>query len=72
MGKQHPLQLINLANPTHTDEVGDVYIKTSLPDYPLVGAEVLAVGPTRSQLRPVCSNLNARWLHLLRVNIFHG
>ena len=42
VGPQHPLQLINLANPTKADEAGDVYIKSSLPDYPLVGAEVLA------------------------------
>ena len=42
VGPQHLLQLINLANPTKADEAGDVYIKSSLPDYPLVGAEVLA------------------------------
>jgi pimeloyl-ACP methyl ester carboxylesterase len=42
VGAQHPLQLINLANPTQADEVGDSYIKSSLSDYPLVGADVLA------------------------------
>lgn len=54
VGAQHPLQLINLANPTHTDEVGDVYIKTSLPDYPFVGAEVLA---KRLNAQPIKSSV---------------
>jgi hypothetical protein len=42
VGNQHPLQLINLVNPTKAGELGDAYVKSSLANYPLVGADVLA------------------------------